>query len=294
MDQPSTSSAPTMQKLLDRVKRLEELADRQMASLRRIELALTTEKMELMSENAELRAKNDFLEVESSMAASSTKKVNGEEEKSMDLDNSEDIAIDDNSDNSTIKYDAEAEINDEELLEEIPSMIPEPTHTSTPAPQPSTSGHSKNPSKPRRIVKSEFKVNGSRESFIKFQADMMDPINFSSVVELMQLNFSSTNSVYQNLPRALITITNTTVAAETIVLSGSEMGNEISIFERRGSDTLSVFGRLFVAAGVLSETDVKDKKKRHKLAVNIGNVKIKLKSMQKQRPKQMRRDTLPH
>lgn len=290
MDQPSTSSAATMQNILDRVKRLEELADRQMASLRRIELALTTEKMELMSENAELRARNDFLEVESSMVANSTKKVNGEEEKSMDLDNSEDIAIDDNSDDSTIKYDAEAEIDDEELLEEIPSMIPEPTHTSTPAksPQPSTSGHSRNPSKPRRIVKSEFKVNGSRESFKKFKADMMDPINFSSVVELMQLNFSPTNSVYQKLSRALITITNTTVAAETFVLSGSEMGNEISIFERRGSDKLSVFGRLFVGAGVLSEADVKDKQKRHKLAVNIGNVKIKLKSMQKQRSRQPR------
>lgn len=227
-----------MENLFDRIKHLEELADRQVSSLRRIEMALTTERLDFMKENAELRKNNERLKTQLLM-----QNHNGH-------DNHNDQPTDmeeDHEDESLILTDSETD----------DSTMPRPMRGP--------------------IVKSEFKIDGTAESIEKFRNEMLQPLNFSSVVILMQRNVVQSESVFKNLSRALVTIiTHTSVGALIFMMSGSQLGNEIAIFMRRGSCELTAFGHLFKAAGVLNEEILSD---RRKLAGIVASVKIKLRNV---------------
>lgn len=282
MDQSSTSSEAIMQNIFDRLtKRLEDLIDQKIvASLRKIEFAITTLPMELLQENAELRAKID----EISSMKNSTDMANGQiSEMVVDQISAVDVATDNANGSKINDYD--------ELFQDdipvVPLKICEFAHnSSSSSPKPSTSGLSKNPPTPKR-----FKVNGSQESLDIFKKNMKVPDNFKSVVELMKKSFLSSDSMYLKLNQALMVIvTNITVAADTFTSSASGLEYEIPVFERSGSSrshNLSIFGQLFLAAGVFIEDDVEYREKE--LNSSIASVKHKLKFKKQQKPKMPRR-----
>lgn len=240
-----------MENLFDRIKHLEELADRQMSSLRRIEMALTTERLDFMKESAELRKKYEHLV---------TQLLSMQNQNGHDILNDQPTEMEeDHEDESLILTDSEMD----------DSTMPRPMRGP--------------------IVKSEFKIDGTAESIEKFRNEMLRPLNFSSVVILMQKNIIKSESVFKNISRALVTIiTHTSVGALTFMMSGSQLGNEIAIFMRRGSCELTVFGHLFKAAGVLNEEILSN---RTKLARIVASVKIKLrKEHERKEASEKRRD----
>lgn len=268
-------------------QRVDELSNRQMSSLGRIELTLTSEKLSLMEELRELRAKTEQLEKQNMefqlKSASQNHNLsqkntltndNGQAAKTKTANEASDdtISIASNSDDSIADYDHD-DVSPQDLVE-ISRRSPTPAADRLNVRHPMIR-IPRLPS-PKPQIKCEFRIDGTAESFKSFKLSMTEEKNFNIITNMIKMRTRGTlGSMVSKLIGALLTLTTPEIAAETFATcpKSAMEGNEITIFERRGSTDLSVFGKLFKAAEVLDDDDLA---KRTVLASFVHQAKTKI------------------